>query len=82
MTLLEVRNRIPALHPSGGWQVLDSDKRLLIIRRSFEGDSVCVLINVSDDQLLVREYQGRRDLLAGKVFDGDVEGYGVYFLQP
>jgi len=80
LKLLNLRRQIPALHPSGTRQVLDSDKRLLIISRSFEGESIHVVINVSDYQLLLHEYKGRRDLLSGSSFDGNVEGYGVYFL--
>jgi glycosidase len=77
--LLNVRKRIAAFHPAGTRQVLDSDKRLLVVSRSFEGESIHVVINVSKDQLPLHDYKGRRDLLSGDFFDGKIEGYGVYF---
>jgi glycosidase len=78
--LLNVRKQIRAFHPSGTWQVLDSDRRLLIVSRSFRGENIRVVINVSGDQLSLHEYRGLRDRLTGKSFDGKVESYGVYFL--
>jgi len=80
LKMLNLRKRTPAFHPSGRRRVLDSDRRLLVISRSFKGESLEVLINVSEEDLLVREFEGRQDLLNGKRFDGKVEGYGVYFL--
>jgi hypothetical protein len=79
--LLNVRKQTPAFHPSGTRQVLDSDRRLLIISRGFRGENIRVVINVSEDQLSLHQYVGLRDLLTGKPFDGTVESYGVYFLS-
>ena len=79
--LLKVRKQIRAFHPSGTRQVLDSDRKLLIIARGFRGENIRVVINVSEDQLPLHEYRGLQDLLTGKPFDGLVESYGVYFLS-
>ena len=78
--LLNVRKQIRAFHPSGTRQVLDSDRRLLIIARGFRGENIRVVINVSEDRLPLLEYRGLRELLTGKPFDGMVDSYGVYFL--
>jgi hypothetical protein len=69
--LLNVRKRIAAFHPAGTRQVLDSDKRLLVVSRSFEGESIHVVINVSKDQLPLDDYKGRRHFNLGRTGKGD-----------
>ncbi len=81
LNMLDLRKRIPALHPSSKRRVLDSDRRLLVISRSFKGKSIHIVINVTENQLLLNEYKGRRDLVSGRFFNGKVEGYEVCFLS-
>ncbi len=79
LRMLDLRKQIRAFNPSGNKQVLESDRRLLVTSRTFEGQIVHIVINVSGDQLPLNRYRGRRDLVSGNLFDGKVKGYGVYF---
>lgn len=56
-------------------------KRLLVILIFFRGKTVCVIINVSDDTLMLPEYKGKSNFVTSKLFDGKVNPYGVYFLK-
>lgn len=81
LQLLNVRRQIPAFHPSGAREVIASDKRLLVIVRQFHGKAVWVLINVSEDAVLVPEYSGKSDIITKTPFHGRVDPYSVYFLR-
>jgi glycosidase len=81
LQLLNIRRQIPAFHPSGAREVITSDKRLLIIVRRFHGEAVWVLINVSEDAVLVPEYSGKSDIITNTPFHGRADPYSVYFLQ-
>ena len=81
LKLLSDRKKIPSFHPSGTREVLDRDKRLLIIVRQYKDESICVVINVSDHKLILPEYQGKCDLITNTIFNGKVNPYGVYFLR-
>lgn len=80
--LLEERKKIPAFHPSSEKEVIDFiDKRLLVIERRFEDETIRVIINVSEDMLTVGEYRGRLELTSNRPFDGKAGPYGVYLLD-
>jgi hypothetical protein len=79
--LLNVRQQIAAFNPYGTREVITSDKRLLVVVRRFHGEAVWVVINVSEDAVLVPEYSGKSDIITKAPFHGRVAPYGVYFLQ-
>jgi len=79
--LLKVREKIPAFHPSGTRKVIDSDKRLMVIERRFQDNSVRVVINISEDVVPFSRYKGRVDGISGEMFKGSADPYGVYFLN-
>ena len=79
--LLGVRGRISSFHPGGNREVKDSDNRLLVIRRSFRGRIATAVINVSRSEVALHEYEGQRDAVSGKIFEGIVEPYEVYILE-
>ena len=81
LQLLNDRKQLPSFHPSGTREVLLKDKRLLTIVRQYKGESICVVINVSDDKLILPRYQGKCDLITNTIFNGKVNPYGVYFLR-
>jgi sucrose phosphorylase len=81
LQLLNVRKRIPAFDPYGGRKVIASDKRLLVIRRQSHTMEVLVVINVSDDTVMLPEYNGKSDIITERPFRGRVDPYGVYFLR-
>lgn len=80
--LLKERKKIPAFHPSSEKEVIDFiDKRLLVIERRFQDETVWVIINVSEDSLMVPDYKRKFDITSNRSFDGEVEPYGVYLLK-
>lgn len=81
LQLLNDREQIPSFHPSGTREVLDVDKRLLVVMRQFKDERVYAVINVSDDTIKLPEYRGKSDLITHTSFDGKVAPYGVYFLK-
>ena len=81
LRLLNVRRKIPAFDPYGGREVIASDKRLLVIRRRWHTMAVLVVINVSDDTVMLPEYSGKSDIITERPFRGRVDPYGVYFLR-
>jgi sucrose phosphorylase len=81
LQLLNIRREIPAFHPSGSKEVVASEKRLLVIVRRFHGEAVWVLINVSEDTVLVPEYSGKSDIITKTPFHGRADPYSVYFLR-
>ncbi len=83
LRLLKKRKEIPAFHPSGEKEVIDFiDKRLLVIERRFEDETITVIINVSEDVIWAETCKGRLVLGSNKSFDGKVAPYGVYLLWP
>lgn len=81
LSLLDARKRIRAFHPAGKRKVLKIDKRLVAIVRTFEGEEVLAIINVSDETIRLPEYQTRFELITRTLFNGRVLPYGVYFLR-
>jgi glycosidase len=79
--LLRVRRQVPPFNPSGRRQVIDSDKRLLVIERQFHDEAVWAVINVSDDTIMLPAYREKFDVISKRRFHGSVDPYGVYFLQ-
>jgi sucrose phosphorylase len=79
--LLRVRRQVPAFNPSGRREVVDADKRLLVIERQFDGEAVWAVINVSHDTVVLPAYREKLDVISKRCFDGSVDPYGVYFLQ-
>jgi glycosidase len=80
--LLNARRQNPCFHPAGAMEVLDFDRRLFAVSRIFQGEAVHVIVNVSDERVMLPEYKGDSDLLSARVFDGTVDPYGVHFLTP
>jgi glycosidase len=81
LDLLKARETVLPFHPSSTREVIDCDKRLLVMERRFKGETVCVIVNVSDDRVALPEYSGRFDSITGRMFEGKVASYGVYFLR-
>jgi glycosidase len=79
--LLDVRRQIVSFHPASAREVVDSDKRLLVVRRTFQGKTIHVIINVSDDEVMSPDHKGKFDHVTQKAFGGKVEAYGIYFLD-
>jgi glycosidase len=81
LSLLDARKRIRAFHPSGTRKVLEIDRRLVGIVRKFQGEAVLAIINVSDETILLPEFETRFELTTHTLFNGQVLPYGVYFLE-
>jgi glycosidase len=79
--LLRAREGIRAFHPSSVRKVIDCDKRLLAIERWYAGETVWAVINVSGDRVAFPQYKGKTDAVSRKIFQGQAEPYGVYFLR-
>jgi glycosidase len=79
--LLDVRRQIVSFHPAGEREVVDSDKRLLVIRRTFQGKTIHAIINVIDDGVMSPDHRGKFDHLTQTTFSGRVEAYGICFLD-
>jgi glycosidase len=79
--LLKAREAERAFHPLSKRKVWDRDKRLLVIERTYKGDSVWVVINVSEDEVSLPELRGKTDTISRKRFSGRSDPYGVYFLR-
>jgi sucrose phosphorylase len=78
--LLNTREKSPCFHPASAMEVLDLDTRLFAVSRRFQGETVSIVVNVSDERVMLPEYKGNSDLLSARAFDGTVDSYGVYFL--
>ncbi len=81
LSILKARETVHAFHPSSTRKLINCDKRLLAIERQFEGKTVLVVINVSEDEVGLPEYRGKSDVITGRPFQGKVEPYGFYFLR-
>jgi len=80
--LLKERKKIPAFHPESEREVIDFiDKRVLIIERRFQEETIYALINVTDETVSLDEYNGKFDLLSKGPFQGRIEPYGIYLLR-
>jgi glycosidase len=80
--LLAARRQNPCFHPAGTMEVLDFGRRLFGVSRRFQGKTVTVVVNVSNERTTLPECKGNFDLPSARVFDGTVDPYGVYFLSP
>jgi len=81
LRLLDARKRVRAFHPAGTRRVLQLDKRLVAIERSFEQEKITAVINVSDDTIPIPQFELKFDLITRTLFNGQVEPYGVYALE-
>jgi glycosidase len=81
LSVLKARETVHAFHPSSTRKLIDCDKRLLAIERRFEGKTVLVVINVSEDTVGLREHRGKSDVITGDPFQGKAEPYGFYILR-
>lgn len=81
LRLLDARKEIRSFHPRGSRKVLALDKRLIAVERRFKGEKVLAIINVSDEQIPLPDYEMRFNLIDRTFFDGQVEPYGVYALE-
>jgi sucrose phosphorylase len=79
--LLKAREGIRAFHPSSVRKVIDCDRRLLAIERRYADETVWSVINVSGERVALPEFEGKADAISRKVFQGEAEPYGVYFLR-
>ncbi len=81
LRLLDARKGVRAFHPAGIRSVLELDKRLIAIERSFEKEKIVAIVNVSDDTIPLPQFALKFDLITRTLFDGQVEPYGVYTLE-
>jgi glycosidase len=79
--LLKAREGIRAFHPSSVRKLIDCDKRLLAIERRYADETVWVVINVSGDRVALPQYGAKNDAISHRMFQGEAEPYGVYFLR-
>jgi glucosylglycerate phosphorylase len=80
--LLRERREIPAFHPESEREVIDFvDKRILIIERRFQEETIYALINVTNETVSLAEYNEKFDLLSNGPFKGRIEPYGIYLLK-
>ncbi len=80
--LLRERKEIPAFHPESEREVIDFvDKRVLIIERMFQEETIYALINITGETVSLEEYNGKSDLLSNGPFKGRIEPYGIYLLR-
>jgi len=75
---LKIRSENKDFSPYVKEEVLDSDKRLLVLKKE---TGLIVVINVSSEEAELGGFEGREDLVGGKEFGGKVEGYGVCVLK-
>ncbi len=81
LRLLDSRKEIRSFHPRGTRKVLELDRRLIAVERRFKKEKVLAIINVSDDEIPLPEYEMRFNLVDRTFFDGHIEPYGVYALE-
>jgi sucrose phosphorylase len=81
LRLLDARKEIRSFHPRSSRRVLDLDKRLIAVERSYKNERVMALINVSDESIPLPDYKMRFNLVDRTFFDGEVEPYGLYALE-
>ena len=71
--------------PSRQWQLfiydlcrysLDSN----ITERKYKGKKIIAIVNVSEDNIFLKKYVNKNDLLSRKRFNGNVESYGSYII--
>ncbi len=81
LRLLDSRKRIRSLHPGSKRRIVDLDKRLVSIERSYGREKILGIVNVSDEVIPLPEHELKFDLISRTLFDGQVEPYGVYALE-
>ena len=81
LRLLDSRKRIRSLHPGSRRKVVDLDRRLVSIERSYGREKILGIVNVSDEKIPLPEHELRFDLISRILFDGEVPPYGVYALE-
>ena len=79
--LLKFRGRLPAFRPRGLRAMIGYDDRLFSVERCVKGEIIRVLVNVTDETIPLPEYESKFDKLRETPFDGNVEPYGIYFLD-
>ncbi len=81
LRLLDARKQVRSFHPAGTRRVLKLDRRLVAVERRFKREKVLAIINVSDEQIPLPNYEMRFNLVDRTLFNGQVEPYGVYALE-
>ena len=81
LRLLDSRKRIRSLHPGSRRKIVDLDRRLVSIERSYGREKILGIVNVSDEPIALPEQELRFDLITRTLFDGEVAPYGVYALE-
>ena len=81
LRLLDSRKRIRSLHPGSRRKIVDLDKRLVSIERSYGREKILGIVNVSDQKIPLPGHELRFDLISRTLFDGEVPPYGVYALE-
>ncbi|MCH8004127.1 MAG: sugar phosphorylase [Nanoarchaeota archaeon] len=80
LNILNVRKNIGALDPYCKEKPIKSDKRLLITERKYGGKKVTVIVNVSEDKIMLEKYTKKLDWLSKKRFSGEIKPYGSYII--
>jgi len=80
LNILNVRKNIGALDPYCEEKPIKSDKRLFITERKHKGKKIIVIVNVSEDKILLKKYRNKVDLISKKRFNGQIGPYGVYII--
>lgn len=78
---LACRMSLKALSPYASQYVIREDSRLFIVDRSFEGEKVTVVINVSQESVELSGYKGFFDVYTQNSFGGTVAPYQVLYLN-
>lgn len=79
---LACRTSQRALSPYASQKVIREDSRLFIVERSFEGETVTVVINVSNETVQLDHYISYFDVYTQTSFEGSVSPYQVLYLTP
>ncbi len=81
LRLLDARKEVRSFHPRSARKVLDLDKRLIAVERRFRGEKVLAIINVSDEEVPLPQFEMHFNLIDRSFFEGTIEPYGVYALE-
>ena len=63
------------------WIVTDNDEDILVAESVYGEDKLTVVFHNQKKRAELPEYAGKKDLLTGETFDGELEPYSVYVFE-
>ncbi len=76
INLLKKRRMLLDFDPYKGERILSKDSKLFVLKRG----KVITIVNLSNDTVCLKEYSGKKEILTGKKFDGDVKPFKTYWV--